>query len=119
MVDFITAEELRNRTTVPDDVKKKKEYELQHRIIEYRLNKSERPWIIVPTDLRPEIRDELKAVGYLVERAYIKSGRYSYGGYIGSDGLLNAKVNDTTFFVYTYLISWKFWADIVNHPNEK
>ena len=117
MAKFITAEELKNRTSKNSEEKSKKEFELQHRIIEYRLRTCEEPYILVPYDLKPEIRAELKAESYHLAVTHMSDENekdYSSVIYIGSDELLKA---NEAYFTYRH-ISWEYWANVIG-PHEK
>ncbi|MBQ9012159.1 MAG: hypothetical protein IJ094_01030 [Bacilli bacterium] len=112
MAKFITAEELKNRTSKNSEEKSKREFELQHRIIEYRLRTCEEPYILVPFDLKPEIRAELKAANYHLKVTHMSDENekdYSSVFYIGSYELL--KANEVQF-PYRH-ISWEYWANVI------
>jgi len=111
MAKFITAEELKNRTSKNSEEKSKREFELQHNVIEYRLKTSENPCILVPNDLRSDIKAELEGDGYHVTNTKMHDeSNEGYLGviYIGAYKLADAKI---ATFPYTY-ISWEFWANI-------
>ena len=117
MAKFITAEELKNRTSKNSEEKSKKEFELQHRIIEYRLRTCEEPYILVPYDLKPEIRAELTAESYHLAVTHMSDedeNDYSSVIYIGSYELLKA---NEAYFTYRH-ISWEYWANVIG-PHEK
>ena len=112
MAKFITAEELKNRNSITENVERKKLYELQHSIVEYRLNNCERHYIIVPTDLIADIKEELKKeAGYIVCHVpFIKKNDkvFSNGIYIGYKD-----TDSDSFFILTEDISWEYWAKII------
>lgn len=113
MAKFITAEELKNRTSKIAEEKSKKEFELQHRIIDYRLRTCEEPYILVPYDLKPEIKAELKDANYHLAVTHMSDENekaYSSVFYIGSDELL--KANEAQF-TYRH-ISWEYWANVLS-----
>lgn len=117
MAKFITAEELKNRTSKNSEEKSKREFELQHRIIDYRLRTCEEPYILVPYDLKPEIRAQLKAENYHLAVTYMSDENekvYSSVIYIGSDELLKA---NESYFTYRH-ISWEYWANVIG-PHKK
>jgi len=117
MAKFITAEELKNRTSKISEEKSKKEFELQHRIIDYRLRTCEEPYILVPIDLKPEIKDELRTANYHLKVTHMSDENekdYSSVFYIGSDELLKAYEAQ---FTYRH-ISWEYWANVIG-PHEK
>ena len=117
MAKFITAEELKSRTSKIAEEKSKKEFVLQHRIIDYRLRTCEEPYILVPFDLNPEIRAELKAENYHLAITHMSDENekdYSSVFYIGSDELLKA---NESCFTYRH-ISWEYWANVIG-PHKK
>ena len=117
MAKFITAEKLKSRTSKIAEEKSKKEFVIQHRIIDYRLRTCEEPYILVPFDLNPEIRAELKAENYHLAITHMSDENekaYSSVFYIGSDELLKA---NEVYFTYRH-ISWEYWANVIG-PHEK
>lgn len=117
MAKFITAEELKNRTSKIVEEKRKREFELQHRIIDYRLRTCEEPCILVPVDLKREIRSELKSASYhlATTNMWDENERSSSSViYIGTDELSDA---NSACFQYRH-ISWEYWANVIG-PHEK
>ena len=106
MADFITAAEFEERfSNTPIS---KKNYEYQHTIIEYRLENTEEPYIIVPyANFHPKIQLELRAKGYtvcFVQVYEIGNNFPSNGWYIGPDKYRESVIHATTE------ISWQYWA---------
>ena len=121
MADFISAEQFKERVESSFKKKEKEKIDMQHKIIQYRLNNSKEPYIIVPNDLCPFIFKRLEEAGYsvyTVRDVYVLKDEHKIVKYDWASLITYKTPEKVVNFTINEDISWEYWTKIIE-PHEK
>ena len=122
MADFISAEQFKERVESDSKKKDQEKYDMQHKVIEYRLNNSKEPYIIVPNDLCPFIFKKLAEAGYsvyTVSDVYVLKDEHKIVKQYDWASLITYKKPEKDVnYTVNEDISWEYWTKIIE-PHEK
>ena len=122
MAEFISAEQFKERVELIPKKKEKEKIDMQHKVIQYRLNNSEEPYIIVPNDLCPFILNKLDKAGYsvyTVKDVYVLNDERIIEKQYDFAALITYKAPEKSCnFTVNEDISWEYWKKIIE-PHEK
>ena len=122
MAEFISEEQFKERVESSSKIKEKEKIDMQHKIIQYRLNNSKEPYIIVPNDLCPFIFKRLEEAGYsvyTVKNIYVMKDEQEIVKQYEWASLITYKFPEKScHFTVNEDISWEYWTKIIE-PHEK
>ena len=122
MAEFISAEQFKERVESIPKKNEKEKIDMQHKVIQYRLNNSEEPYIIVPNDLCPFILNKLEEAGYSVytiRTVYVLNSEQDIKKEYDWASLITYKTPEKDVnFTVNEDISWEYWTKIIE-PHEK